>query len=115
TPGLIFAKDRDGRMLMTNPAWIKAVGAAAKEPRGLDDNERLVLEAGETMTIEVALGGPDGDHPCLATKSPLRDEHGRVIGLIGVATDITERKQAQRELEKLVGAEQRLGAEAERA
>src|SRR6185503_2948911 len=115
TPDLIFAKDRDGRMLMTNPAWIKAVGAAGGEPRGLDDNERLVLEAGETMTIEETLSGPDGDHTYLATKSPLRDEQGRVIGLIGVATDITERKQAQRELEKLVVAEQRLRAEAERA
>src|SRR6185503_18862048 len=109
TPDLIFAKDRDGRMLMTNPAWIKAVGAG--EPRGLDDNERLVMEAGETMTLEETVN----DHTYLATKSPLRDEQGRVIGLIGVATDITERKQAQRELEKLVVAEQRLRAEAERA
>ena len=115
TPDLIFAKDREGRMLMTNPAWIKAVGAGTGEPRGLDDNERLVMESGETMTLEETVRGPDGDHTYLATKSPLRDEHGRVIGLIGVATDITERKHAQRELEKLVVAEQRLRAEAERA
>src|SRR5207248_1830726 len=56
-----------------------------------------------------------GERTYLTTKSPLRDEQGRVIGLIGVATDITERKNAQRELEKLVVAEQRLRAEAERA
>jgi signal transduction histidine kinase len=56
-----------------------------------------------------------GDRTYLTTKSPLRDEQSRVIGLIGVATDITERKNAQRELEKLVVAEQRLRAEAERA
>jgi len=115
TPDLIFAKDRDGRMLMSNPAWTKAVGTSVGEAAGLDDNERLVMEAGETMTLEETLSGPDGDHTYLATKSPLRDEQGRVIGLIGVATDITERKQAQRELEKLVVAEQRLRAEAERA
>jgi hypothetical protein len=36
-----------------------------------------------------------------------------VIGLIGIATDISERKDAQRELEKLVVAEQRLRAETE--
>jgi signal transduction histidine kinase/CheY-like chemotaxis protein len=56
-----------------------------------------------------------GERIFLTTKSPLRDEQGRIIGLIGVATDITERKQAQGELEKLVVAEQRLRAEAERA
>jgi PAS domain S-box-containing protein len=111
TPDLIFAKDRDGRMLMANPAWLKAVGRAETEVLGLDENERLVLESGETMTLEETMA----ERTYLASKSPLRDEQGRIIGLIGVATDITERKQAQRDLEKLVVAEQRLRAEAERA
>ena len=111
TPDLIVAKDRDGRMLMANPAWRKAIGRSEAEVLGLDENERLVLEAGETMILEENLA----EHTYLATKSPLRDEQGRVIGLIAVATDITERKQAQRDLEKLVEAEQRLRAEAERA
>ena len=111
TPDLIFAKDRDGRMLMANPAWLKAIGRAETEVLGLDQNERLVLESGETMTLEETMA----ERTYLASKSPLRDEQGRIIGLIGVATDITERKQAQRDLEKLVVAEQRLRAEAERA
>jgi signal transduction histidine kinase len=111
TPDLIFARDRQGRLLMANPAWTKAVGQAAGEAAALDDNERIVLEAGETMILEEQVG----TRTYLATKSPLRDEQGRVFGLIGVATDITERKNAQRELEKLVVAEQRLRAEAERA
>src|SRR5688572_26598499 len=111
TPDLIFAKDRDGRMLMANPAWLQAVGHNESEVLGLDDNERLVMESGETMILEETVV----ERTYLATKSPLRDEQGRVIGLIGVATDITERKQAQGELEKLVVAEQRLRAEAERA
>ena len=103
-------------MLMANPAWLKARRAQPRPSApGLDDNERLVLEAGETMMLEEAIGADGGEHIYLTTKSPLRDEQGRVIGLIGVATDITERKQAQRELEKLVVAEQRLRAEAERA
>src|SRR3954469_6185149 len=109
TPDLIFAKDRQGRLLMANPAWSTAMGGA--EVSTLDDNERIVLEAGETMTLEEQVGS----RTYLTSKSPLRDEQGRVIGLIGVATDITERKDAQRELEKLVVAEQRLRAEAERA
>ncbi len=114
TPDLNCAKDRQGRMLMGNPAWSRASGRP-EEPPGLDDNERLVLEAGETMMLEEVIGAGAGEQIYLTTKSPLRDEQGRVIGLIGIATDITERKRAQRELEKLVVAEQRLRAEAERA
>ncbi|HEX6692144.1 MAG TPA: PAS domain-containing protein, partial [Burkholderiales bacterium] len=113
TPDLIFAKDRQGRMLVGNPAWVKAAGGA--EARGLDDNERIVLEAGETMMLEEVIGQQDDEKIYLTTKSPLRDEQGRIIGLLGIATDITERKRAQRELEKLVVNEQRLRAEAERA
>jgi PAS domain S-box-containing protein len=117
TPDLIYAKDRQGRMLMANPAWMKAVGKIENETAGLDESDRLVLEGGETMMIEqtVQAKGDAADHTYLTTKSPLRDEQGRILGLIGVATDITERKQAQRDLEKLVVAEQRLRAEAERA
>jgi len=107
TPDLVFAKDRQGDILMANPAWAQAVGRAGS----LDDNERLVLEAGEPMTLEESID----QRTYLTTKAPLRDEQGRVIGLIGISTDITERKRAQRELEKLVVAEQRLRAEAERA
>ena len=115
TPDLIYAKDRQGCLLMANPAWMNAVGKLEHEVSSLDDNDRLVLDSGETMFLEEALSGTNGERIYLTSKSPLRDEHRRVIGLIGVATDITERKQAQRELEKLVVAEQRLRAEAERA
>src|SRR3954454_4331751 len=110
TPDLIHAKDRQGRLLMANPAWMKV----GKSDAGFDDSDRLVLESGETMTIEQNLPG-GAERIFLTTKSPLRDEQGRIIGLIGVATDITARKQAQRDLEKMVLAEQRLRAEAERA
>ncbi len=125
TPDLIYAKDRTGRMLMANPAWMQAMGKIESDSLGLDDSDRLVLESGETMMIEQSLPAPKGDAAAggaapaertyLTTKSPLRDEQQRVIGLIGVATDITERKRAQRDLEKLVVAEQRLRTEAERA
>jgi PAS domain S-box-containing protein len=111
TPDLIYARDREGTLLMANPAWMKAAGAPERERAALDESDRLVLESGETMILEEIIGG----RTYLVSKSPLRDENERVMGLIGVATDITERKQAQRELEKLVVAEQRLRAEAERA
>ena len=109
TPDFIFAKDRDGRMLMANPAWLKAVGRAEHRSARPGRKRAPGARVGETMTLEETMA----DRTYLASKSPLRDE-GRIIGLIGVATDITERKQAQRDPE-LVVAEQRLRAEAERA
>ena len=111
TPDLIFAKDRQGRTLMANPAWVKAMGKVEHDVVALDDKERLVLDSGEAMIIEESMN----QRTYLTTKAPLRDEQSRIIGLIGVATDITERKRGQQELEKLVVAEQRLRAEAERA
>src|SRR5204863_158435 len=42
TPDLISAKDRQGRLLMANPAWSKAVGKNAEEAMTLDENERVV-------------------------------------------------------------------------
>jgi signal transduction histidine kinase/CheY-like chemotaxis protein len=90
---------------------MKAMGKVEQEVIGLDDKERLVLDSGEAMIIEESIN----QRTYLTTKAPLRDEQRRVIGLIGVATDITERKRGQQELEKLVVAEQRLRAEAERA
>jgi PAS domain S-box-containing protein len=111
TPDLIFAKDRQGRTLMANPAWMKAIGKVEHDVVALDEKERLVLDSGEAMIIEDTVN----QRTYLTTKAPLRDEQSRIIGLIGVATDITERKRGQQELEKLVVAEQRLRAEAERA
>ena len=111
TPDLIFAKDRQGRTLMVNPAWAKAMGKLEHDVVALDEKERLVLDSGEAMIIEETVD----QRTYLTTKAPLRDEQSRIIGLIGVATDITERKRGQQELEKLVVAEQRLRAEAERA
>jgi PAS domain S-box-containing protein len=111
TPDLIVAKDRQGRTLMANPAWVKAMGKVEHDVVALDDKERLVLDSGEAMIIEDTVD----QRTYLTTKAPLRDEQSRIIGLIGVATDITERKRGQHELEKLVVAEQRLRAEAERA
>ena len=97
---------------MANPAWQKAFGAPQAEPPGPGRQRAPGARGGRDHDPG---GSAWRERTYLASKSPLRDEQGRVIGLIGLATDITERKQAQRELEKLVVAEQRLRAEAERA
>jgi PAS domain S-box-containing protein len=128
TPDLIFAKDRDGRMLLVNPAWLKATGKTEADVLGRQaidfvrdpddarrsaEEERRTIETGESSIVEETFSGTGRTY--LVTKSPLRDAQSGIVGLIGVATDITERKRAERELQNLVVTEQRLREEAERA
>lgn len=130
TSELIFAKDREGRLLMVNPAALQALGLGREEVLGRSDlvlfgspddlpgereSDARIVATGEAMTCEQTRVGADGPRTYLVTKSPLRDEAGQAIGVVGVATDITERHRAQRELEHLLVAEHRLRGEAERA
>ncbi len=130
TSDLIFAKDVAGRLLMVNAAYLAAIGRAESDVigrtslelatdleagRAKAEHDRVVVESGRSLTVEEVFPGPYAGRTYLTTKSPLRDEQGRLVGLVGVATDITERKRAERALEELLGEEQRLREEAERA
>jgi PAS domain S-box-containing protein len=110
TPDLISAKDRLGRTLMANPG----VAPGRRPDRGAADARRE-RAAGARVGRDDDPRGVDrrGDLPDLEVAAARRA--GRVIGLIAVATDISERKQAQQELEKLVVAGAAPAREAERA
>jgi PAS domain S-box-containing protein len=110
TPDPIFLKDRECRLVMANPAMLRAVGKSAEQVLGktarefVDDpegvrammeNDRRVMETGVAESLEEALAGPGGLRIFLSTKSPYRDPEGRTIGIICVSRDITERKLAE--------------------
>lgn len=113
TPDLIIVKDGAGRVVMANPAQVKAVGRSESEILGHTDrdfmndgdlaariieNDRRVMSSGRVERVEELIPTPEGPRTYLATKSPLRDVRGNVIGVIGVATDISERKRMENEL-----------------
>jgi PAS domain S-box-containing protein len=119
TSDAIFAKDRHGRYIMANPAAAKLVGktpeevigsttadlfCAATTPRVVADDRR-VMETGETRTVENTSTGKNGvTRVYSTTKGPLLDGAGAVIGVFGVARDIT---QAKRDEHKLRESEER--------
>lgn len=117
-PGLIYAKDRQGRMLLANGAVTTLIGKPWAEVKGrtdlenLDDhaqaeaviaNDRSIMEQGDTVELE-ELVGKKGHEPrvWLSTKTPLRGPDGQVEGLIGVSMEITGRKRAEERLHLMV-------------
>ena len=113
TPDLIVVKDGSGRVMMANPAQVKAIGKAEAEIVGRTEREftsdpdlarrsmehdRRVMLSGRVERIEETVPTADGMRTYLATRSPLRDVRGNVIGVIGVSTDISERKRMENEL-----------------
>ena len=105
----VYVKDLDGRYLLFNRAASAFTGRSADEVLGRDDHalfpadeadavmegDRRVLEAGRPLTYEERVTGADGAvHVFLSTKGALRGADGALIGLVGVARDITESVRA---------------------
>lgn len=110
TPDLIYAKDREGRMLLANPAKLDVIGKPWNEVKGLNvagwgananeaadimANDRKVMENGDFMRFEEVLTSAAGTRTYLSTKAPLRNERGEAVGIVGVSTDISDRKAAE--------------------
>ncbi|WP_421240198.1 sensor domain-containing diguanylate cyclase [Aeromonas enteropelogenes] len=104
----IFTKDLAGRYTYANQAVLDLFGCTLAQLQGQDDsrffnlndsdalrrNDRQVLEqqitvADEEINYIKATGEP---RIYLSVKKPMYDEEARLIGLCGIATDITERK-----------------------
>lgn len=107
TPTSIFVKDLQGQYLMANPAFLRVIGKTATDVIGKTDleclanreqaeefmaNDRQVMETGQALAYEEKADSPEGGRVYLSNKSPYRDSQGNIIGLIGIATDITDRK-----------------------
>ena len=113
-PGVVYAKDRDGRMLVANRGVLDLVGKPAERIIGrtdaefLDDreqaqvvmaNDRQIMESGIPQKLLEEVRLPDGSPAWwLSSKAPLRAADGTVIGLIGASIDVTDRVRTEQTL-----------------
>ncbi len=115
-PDAMFCKDREGRYLLVNDAHRslfaipedEVLGQTVFDLPGLRDGAalyhaddmRVVQTGGPVVNREEPFTKSDGATGWLITsKYPLRDETGQIIGLAGIARDITQVKQAARDLQ----------------
>ena len=71
--------------------------------------KRRVLDDGETVHEEMdrRLDGGEVRH-FRETMAPLRDHSGRIVGVIGASTDITEQQRTQQQLTEAIGFRERM-------
>ena len=117
---LIFAKDLQGRYQFANPATaaalgqplaavlgrtdVEIMGGDPATARRLMENDQQVLASGSVTELEEPVPTPGGaQRYYLTRKMPLRDAQGGLIGLLGIARDITARRlaEAQRDANRL--------------
>ncbi len=111
----IFVKDTTSRYLLVNSTAARIIGLPKSEIIGKKDaelfeseiaqmlveNDRRIWQSGIEETIEEAVKDSEGNIlTVLATKSPLRDRAGNITGVVGVARDISDRKQAEKALQE---------------
>jgi PAS domain S-box-containing protein len=110
-PNFVFAKDRQGRFTLVNQAVAECYGTTVEELLGkteadfnpnreevahFREKDRDVFDSLKELFIrEETITDASGSVRWLQTvRRPLFDEHGRATQVLGVATDITQRKLA---------------------
>ena len=114
-PDLIFFKDPSSRYLGFNKAFADYCGRSEASMRGKTDDEfvgpeiarfyrekdQAAMAIGHPASNEEWIDYPDGRRVLLETvKTPFFGPDGRLLGLIGVSRDISERKRAEETLRR---------------
>jgi sigma-B regulation protein RsbU (phosphoserine phosphatase) len=119
-PDSIYFKDRESRFIAVNRAMAGRFGmedpaeilgktdidvfCADHAFRAMEDERRIVETGQPIVDLEEKETWPDGRVTWVtSTKMPLRDPRGRIIGSFGISRDITLRKRAELELERVAG------------
>lgn len=116
SPFEIYLKDTQGRFLMINRRHEELHGLASEAVIGktaheiysksladkVSAHDQTVVESGSVISEEYEVPLVDGVHVMVTEKFPVPSADGRIAGIGAITTDITERKEREKELAELV-------------
>lgn len=116
-PDLIWLKDPNGTYLFCNQAFERLFGAKEKDIVGKSDydfvdyqladffraHDNIAMDARKPIRNEEELSfKADGYHGFFETiKTPVYDQNSELIGILGIARDISARKENEEKIQKL--------------
>jgi PAS domain S-box-containing protein len=112
TTSIIYIKDLQGKYLVANKRFLEVLQVTNEQVIGHDDYhfsnqeqadyfsnlDQEVLRTRKPIEVEQVIEGKNGPINLLLVKFPLFDQHNNLFGISGIATDISERTQYQKEL-----------------
>jgi PAS domain S-box-containing protein len=115
TPAVVYLKNESGQYRLVNPRFEDLFQVSNELAFGKTDEEILpetvaaqykvndeqVLSVGEACQFTEWIDLEDGRHTYLSVKFPIYDDEGRIGGVGGISTDITELQKAQDKLKHL--------------
>lgn len=119
-PGHVYWKNKQGLYLGCNDKQAQSLGfLQGSDVVGKTDfelpwdtlsaqkfweNDRLVLETGQSRTVEESAKVNGKPATMLSLKAPLKDTKGFIIGVLGISVDISKQKEAESKLIQALAA-----------
>jgi PAS domain S-box-containing protein len=118
TPAVVYMKDFQGRYMLVNSCYEKLFGVHMDAVRNKTDHEVLPKEVADqfkqndsrvlmekhSFQVEESIRHKDELHTYLSVKFPIYNGEGAISGVGGIATDITDLKNARDQLVRLSGS-----------
>ena len=111
-PHSVFLKDKDSTYISCNHNYAVAIGVDQDEVAGKTDfdffpremaekyraDDARIMDKGITEELQETFPQDGREIIVHTVKTPVRDQEGRVLGVLGIFWDITERIEAEREI-----------------
>ncbi len=113
SPAMIFYKDKENRCVRVNEAFARANGMSMEEMEGKtmwdlypreaaehywQDDKEVMASGNPKLNIVEDMKTPHGIMWVETSKIPLRGPKGEIVGIVGFALDITDRRRAEEAL-----------------